>query len=238
MSSPYFEDYVEEPEEPTIPERIKAMFPTRQNHLASIYKVYKTCFNNFKTQSAWMGSGENLLEELLNTKISLNIDAQASVDMAKNAIFQQEIVTASVGSIPIFLDFAYLYYVHRYDDKAPIYKLPAKLSKYDLFANALECPKDELYECFKQCIENEFISELRIETPPYMLRTELDINQIQKKIITEVEPLCKKILTLITLDGSAAGTSLDRITDKPSNSPDHSERSSADGCTADCSSGK
>jgi hypothetical protein len=71
--------------------------------------------------------------------------------------------------------------------------LPLTLFKYNIICEALSPKRDEIYELFKKCIENEFVKELRTEIPPFLVRTDLSEGQIKEKIKTIVKPLITDI---------------------------------------------
>jgi hypothetical protein len=75
--------------------------------------------------------------------------------------------------------------------------------KFNIISDALNTSNDDLNKYFVQCIEDPFIRDIRIEQPPFMLRTDLSATEIQEKINTIVQPICKDILNgLFKLDKS------------------------------------
>ncbi len=69
--------------------------------------------------------------------------------------------------------------------------------------DALNTPHDDLHAYFLQCIENHYIRDIRVEHPPYMMRTELSPSEVREKIKLLIKPVAKEILNgLFKLDKS------------------------------------
>jgi hypothetical protein len=83
--------------------------------------------------------------------------------------------------------------------------------KFNLISDALQAPNDALNAYFAQCIENYFIRDVRIEQPPFMVRTDLSHDEIKEKINMIVKPVCKEILNgLFALDKSRRKVIVDK----------------------------
>jgi hypothetical protein len=177
-------------------DKIKELFPDRKTHLDKLVSMYKNIFLETKKMT-WEKSQKEVTDEILTTGFSLNIGKilEEQMEQIKKHEEQEKTFNSRISAIPIFIDFAYLFYVQHYDKNAPIHKLPTHILKYKLLTNALRAPIDDLYACFEQCIENSFISDLRIEKPPFYLRTDLSKEELKEKINLIVKPLCKDILT-------------------------------------------
>lgn len=172
----------------------KEMFPDRETHLKTLFQIYKAIAIDDKKQM-WEMNEEDLLNELAKKEsFQLKNDLDQQSDDIKKYVFKNVVFHKKVSSVPVFIDFAYMYYITYFDHNAPICRLPKNMLKYKLFAQMLNIPKDNLYNCFEQCIENEFFKELRIEEPPFYLRTELTEDEIKKKFRNLVLPLLKEIL--------------------------------------------
>ena len=92
-------------------------------------------------------------------------------------------VNHSVLAIPVFLDCCYIYYLNQFDTNALIFKLPKTLWKFDMFLSACGGEKDSaIYNAFKSIIEDDEISELRADDPPYNLMTFRTIDETEKLI--------------------------------------------------------
>jgi hypothetical protein len=199
-TSPFFDDYNEtKPEQfytDNIAEKIKNLFPSRKIHIETLLKMYKFIFKADK-KAIWEKTEAELKDDILSTSYSLDISKILEQQLLEIKQYekQKELFGKRLSAIPIFIDFAYLFYVQHYDTSAPVHKLPTYLNKYKMIAYCLKAPLDnDLYACFEQCIENNFISDLRIENPPFYLRTELSEKEIKEKIELIVKPLCKDIL--------------------------------------------
>ena len=104
-----------------------------------------------------------------------------------------------IKSIPVFLDFCYIYYIHHFDEEAPFHKLPSGMNKYNLIISACNgwaSKYAEINKTFKQIITNKILTDFRMENPeypPYLLRTTLDKEEIVGNL-TKQKPLFKKLL--------------------------------------------
>ena len=192
ISCPFYDDTPKEQfYGESVIDKIKKMFPNKNKHMQTLIKLYKFIFR--KEEKTFINkTEEELLSEIMDASLSLEklqTDSNFLNQYKKNNLFEEKI-----KRIPVFIDFAYLYYIQHIDSEAPIHKLPMTQLKYKLIMNALHIPKNDLYACFEQCIDNKFIADLRIEVPPFYLRTDMPEKEIKEKIKLIVEPLFKDIL--------------------------------------------
>ena len=192
ISCPFYDDTPKEQfYGESVIDKIKKMFPNKNKHMQTLIKLYKFIFR--KEEKTFINkTEEELLSEIMDASLSLEklqTDSNFLNQYKKNNLFEEKI-----KRIPVFIDFAYLYYIQHIDSEAPIHKLPMTQLKYKLIMNALHIPKNDLYACFEQCIDNKFIADLRIEVPPFYLRTDMPEKEIKEKIKLIVEPLFNDIL--------------------------------------------
>ncbi len=184
--------------------QLKKMFPDKTSHMKTLMRLYEFCFSkkNITTPVIEKTEGD-VLDDITKSPISLDISAmiQEQTDSIKKFYIEEQLFSKRVSGIPMFIDFAYLYYAWCYDKEAPIHKLPMSILKFNMISDALCAPDDDLNAAFAQCIENHFIRDLRIEKPPFMIRTDLNNEEIRDKIELLVKPVCKEILNgLFALD--------------------------------------
>ncbi len=196
FDSPYFDEPINEQfyKESTI-EKIQKMFPNKKSHMNILFKLYKFIFEEVK-KATWEKTEQDVSDDIMSSNFSLDF-TQLMEDNSRNIyrqLFRNKMFQKRISAIPVFIDFAYLYYVQYLDSSAPIHKLPMTLFKYKLLMHSLNAMQDDLYACFEQCIENKFIRELRIETPPFYLRTDMTDEQVKEKLELIVKPLCRDIL--------------------------------------------
>jgi hypothetical protein len=153
-------------------------------------------------------SESDIIDEIHNTPITLDLgkSIKEESDRINNFYAEEAKLSKRIATIPALIDFAYLYYVWNYDKEAPVHKLPMTIFKFNMITEAMQAPKDELNECFAQCIENYFIRDVRIENPPFMLRTELSPAEIKEKIKIIIEPLCKDIMNKLLSKNTSTST--------------------------------
>jgi hypothetical protein len=178
--------------------KIQELFPNKKQHMNTLFKLYKFIFQKYE-KTIWDKDNKEVVDDIVNTSFSLDF-TQLMEEQSKNVykqLFKSKTLHKRIEAIPAYIDFAYLYYLRYLDSSAPIHKLPTTLFKYKLLMHSLGEPYNELQACFEKCIENKFMSELRVETPPFYLRTELSEAQIEEKINFVVQPLCKDLLKRI-----------------------------------------
>jgi hypothetical protein len=211
------EPFVLAPAPPTTTDLLNEMFPNRVEHLNVLFRMYKFIFTETK-KAIHEKTQDDVLDDIIKSEFVLNLGSaledskqELNEHMSSNKLFEKRI-----KAIPAFIDFAFIYYVRHFDIAAPIYKLPTFLPKYKLITNALRVDVDDLYSCFEQCIEDNFIIELRVENPPYHLRTDMSKKDIEAKINLLVKPLFKDMLDkLLTLDKTKP-VDLDKIEESKS----------------------
>lgn len=178
---------------------ISKLFTDNKKHLAYLFKLYKFIqpIIQPRKKPIYEMTEEDVLKDVMSTtSYSLDMDslAEGVTKDVSASMFGTELFNKQIECVPLFIDFAYMYYVRHFCDDAPVLKLPTFMPKYKLIMSTLKVPYDELYACFEQCIENSIIAEMRQEIPPYHLRTDLSEPEIREKMKILVLPLCKDIL--------------------------------------------
>lgn len=166
--------------------RMKEMFPTPIEHMRGILKLYKFCFSHLKKQT-WEKSEEDVIREITESK-NVNLSGLTDKQTSHEIHFGKQ-----VAALPALFDFIFVYYVWLYDNTAPICKMPNKIFKFNLIIDALPVEKNELYHNILTCVTNNFISDIRMENPPYMMRTQLTTGEIKTQLL-EVKKLVKNII--------------------------------------------
>jgi len=215
FESPYFDGSIQEPsqennqepvqeqfyEDSTI-NHLKKLFPDRKTHMDTLLKLFKYCFYQ-PNKNILSKTADDVVEDITSTPISLDLGKvlQEQTNEITEYYAEEAKFEKRVAAIPMFIDFAYMYYVWFYDSEAPIHKLPMTMMKFKLIEEALAAPHDDLQAAFEHCIENSYILDMRIEKPPFMMRTELTPDQVREKLKIVVKPVCHDILTeLLRLD--------------------------------------
>lgn len=181
-------------------ELITRILSDRTTHMKHILKLYKFMISSAKARkkAIYEKTEEDVLKEITDTKgYSLNMESLAS-NVSQNiaeSMFNTDLFHKQLDCIPVFLDFAYMYYVRYYSDDSPVLKLPTFMPKFHMIMSVLKAPQDDLQACFEQCIENSIIADMRQQVPPYYLRTDLNEEEIREKMKIIVLPLFKDIIT-------------------------------------------
>lgn len=197
----YFDESVDFPsidrEGCTILEKLRELFPDQSTHYKKLAQIYSFCFPKEPVNKpVFEKSDEEVISEIHNTPISLDLGEvlQEQTEDTKKYYMNNELFGRRVANIPVLIDFAYIYYIWRYDKNAPVFELPASILKFNVIASAAQVPDDKLKKYFMTCITDPFIRDLRNERPPFMMRTDMSQDEIKDKIREVVEPLCRKIL--------------------------------------------
>jgi hypothetical protein len=214
--------------------KLKALYGDRTKLLAKILDMYKFIFKQEKKQ-IWEKTAADIDDDVMSAKYDLNLDNIVKESYAEilNANQITELINKKTAMIPILLDFCYVYYVGNFDEDAPFHRLPTTHLKYCLITRALHAYGTDIYaninSIFEQIINNTFFKDLRIETPPYYLRTELTQTEIKEKLAIVVKPICKDLVNYLLklkaptpcvkisiIDGTANGTTSDSTVYKES----------------------
>lgn len=202
-------------------DKLHKMFPDRETHARTLLNLYKFIFSNF-TKQIWEKTDDDVVNDVAGTTLSLDFERMMKEQIAelKASELSTRLFSKRIASIPVFIDFAYLYYIWHFDSNAPIHKLPMTQIKYDMIMSTVAPKKNELYYMFLQCITDGFLMELRIEKPPYMMRTDLTRAQLDEKLKNTIKPFFKDMLNrLLALDrmtkhNLATGTKSIQIADR------------------------
>ena len=221
FDSPYFSgvgvEDVETIEEVTPPkesllDQLKKMFPDKHQHMQTLIKTFRKCFPKKAADPLFMKSMQDMMKDMKNMKLS--DDLTEALEEQKKALFyyanRDKVLEVQVANIPVFIDFAFVYFIWCYDDTAPICRMPLTGLRFKMIVEALDSPNTELVECFFKCLEDPFIKELRIEKPPFIMRTELTYDEIRTKLV-DVEPLFKNILQLLLKISMLNGDLLENV---------------------------
>jgi hypothetical protein len=207
--------------------KLKRLLPTSKKHMSFLLELYKFCFELHSTGKE--KTTDEVVDEIANLGSNLDIGKifAKQLEELKKQELDRRLFSKRVEQISNFINYAYAYYVWFLDSTAPICKLPTTLTKYRLISkllkgiaisttvspvavNTLDEPDDNkmvgytidtLDQLFEEVITDKFIADLRVEQPPFLIRTDLQPDEIKQKIETSVKPLCKKVLAaLLKLD--------------------------------------
>lgn len=206
IEEPGVSPYVDPPQEQfyseNVSNKLKEMYGDRSKLLKKITEIYKFIFKPVNKE-VWKKTDSDINDDVMSAKYNLDLDRIVKESYAE--ILNNEKATLLLNKktkmIPVLLDFCYIYYVTHFDPDVPFYKLPMTCNKYRLLANVLHAYGSEEYNningIFENIIENEFFKDLRIEEPPFYLRTEFSQDEIKEKLNIIVSPVCKELLTYL-----------------------------------------
>lgn len=178
-------------------DKLHQLYPNKLDHMKLLVNMYKFCFTNkAKTKPNEEKTTSDIVDEIANTPISLNLGnmMKEQADELKRQMFDEKMFPKKIAVIPAFIDAAFIYYIWSYDQNAPILKLPNTVMKYQMLLQAVNSQPDAINMAFLECLTNPFITDLRIESPPFLMRSELTKAEIKEKIENVVKPICKTII--------------------------------------------
>ncbi len=180
-------------------EMLRTLFPDKQQHMQSLLKIYKLCFPKI-IKPIFKKTTEDIIRDIKNSQgSSIMKEQKKALLMHAN---EEKILKTQIQNIPIFADFAFIYFIWCYDKDAPIHQLPLTGLRFNMIVDAIHADRN-ISQLFSKCINDSFIKDLRNEKPPFLLRTQMATPEIQEKINAVVKPLFKSILNeLIKLDFS------------------------------------
>jgi hypothetical protein len=109
------------------------------------------------------------------------------------------LVNKKIDTIPDLLDFCFIYYIHKHDDRAPFYEAPLHEMRFQFICKTMNLGKDKINKSFLDLINNPLIHDMRTKKP-YYLTTEIDYKELDKKIIHTIAPLFKVLISyLVTI---------------------------------------
>jgi hypothetical protein len=162
-------------------------------NISSLVKLYRN-IARVEKYNIWATNYESP-----ETKLDMTFSELENINKTLSSLMNEEkYYHARVESIPLFINDAFSYLIKKLDSEAPIKELPNNMMKYNLICGVVGIKQsDEIYKLFRQCINDEFIIDLRIMFPPYYSRSTLTKKEIETKIKEVIEPMCKRILELL-----------------------------------------
>ncbi len=186
--------------------KLKKFLPTSKKHMSILLDLYKFCFELHSIGKE--KTTDEVVEEIASLGSNLDIGKifAKQLEELKKQELDRRLFGKRIEQIPNFIKYAYTYYVWHLDNTAPICRLPTTLTKYRLISKVLnesnteevsESTNTTLEQLFEELITDKFIADLRVEQPPFLIRTDLQPEEIKQKIETTVKPLCKKVLAAL-----------------------------------------
>jgi len=175
-------------------DEIKRMYGTRERLLAGIIKLYKKIIKDRVYIFDTLKIGNNCKTKQNNSmKFEFDKVMNDSKDHLKRVLETHDLWIKQTEIIPHFIDFCFIYYLHTYDTRVPLYELPKSLMRYNLITGFNDYKQHKkLNNIFIEIINNEFITDLRT-FPPYNMRRSEEQSVVEKKI-DEIKPLLKGLL--------------------------------------------
>jgi hypothetical protein len=181
---------------------LKELFPDKKTHVKKLLKAYKKAFPEFPSLEAETikPMGMDKMEEYLELK--------------RDEFFKPHVIDAlldqSTKTIPALVNFAFVYFIWKFDECAPIPKLPNTLMKFKLLTEVINSDSHVELALFRRFYEDPFLNEIRMDNPPYLMRSTLSKQEIINNINNIAKPVCKMLLELILKDKIAPQNTLDQ----------------------------
>ena len=113
----------------------------------------------------------------------------------KNSVLREYKFKAKIIYIPVFLDAAWLYFMRQASDTVIFYKLTSDELEFNLQTSIYNMPVNLANE-FRKFITPGFLRDVRQETPPFLLTTDLTNAEVINRL-PDVAHACKAILNLL-----------------------------------------
>jgi hypothetical protein len=183
-------------EEKSLADKIADTYSDRPNLLKAMIKLYKGAFDRNKAN--WQKTDVDLTRDILEAKFSLDLDGIIKGELEK----QSRVISfeARIKMLKVFLEFAYIYYIHYFDNHTPFYELPSTVEKFRIIALNLKAHQTRLHvnvnKLFEKLITNETVKAYVTGVPAYLIQ-DIDQKEVIDKLLTEVQPICKELLSCL-----------------------------------------
>lgn len=166
----------------------------RDRFLKAIIRLYKYIKSDEKKQT-WEKTEKELIEDITTANFVIDVESLSkNIQKQMNIIESYDsIIGKKIEAFNVFTDFCYIYHIQEYDMHTPFHKLPMNVLKYNMISACLKMKENDTTSIFHDIIKNKFLSDLRQE-PPFMMRTEMNNEEIKQKLDLLVKPLCKDLL--------------------------------------------
>lgn len=168
--------------------------------LKAIYRLFKVVQRK-TVMPIHLKDPNDVYKEVASMKeLNFNFTDAIKESFASSLKNPLSLIRRKLDSLPILLDFIYSYYLRMFHLDFPVYKIPQTLDKFKYHKTILNLNDEkfkDINEKFELLINDEFLNDIRVNMPPYHMRTQLPIATIENTI-EEIIPTIKSIIEFIT----------------------------------------
>ena len=145
-------------------------------------------------------SDDDLMRDVMSTSFQINVGdtLQQLIKSTHNRDLYEKTIHRKLDMIPLFMKNAYLYYGLIYDEDFPLVETIPSVFKFFLMTKPFP-DVNEIKATYMQLLNDYFIKDVCKEMPPFSLRTEMSLTDIEKNInqtLPQLKALLEKLLKL------------------------------------------
>ena len=180
------------------------VYKSRSHLLYKILSLYKfITYSNKKKLLIDMTEDEKY-DYLKNSKEDFSIGSvlEQNTELLNERKKKLAILNRKTSSIPILLDFCFVYHVSKFNKDVGLIRMPSNNKKYDFLMSFVYNGESnnktkKIDEAFHTITANEHCQELYCVEPPFYLRTDLSEKGQNTMITEEVAPMIKNLINLL-----------------------------------------
>ena len=177
------------------------VYKSRSHLLYKILSLYKfITYSNKKKLLIDMTEDEKY-DYLKNSKEDFSIGSalEQNTELLNERKKKLAILNRKTSSIPILLDFCFVYHVSKFNKDVGLIRMPSTNKKYDFLMSFVYNGESnnktkKIDEAFHTITANEHCQELYCVEPPFYLRTDLSEKGQNTMITKEVAPMIKNLI--------------------------------------------
>ena len=177
------------------------VYKSRSHLLYKILSLYKfITYSNKKKLLIDMTEDEKY-DYLKNSKEDFSIGSalEQNTELLNERKKKLAILNRKTSSIPILLDFCFVYHVSKFNKDVGLIRMPSTDKKYDFLMSFVYNGESnnktkKIDEAFHTITANEHCQELYCVEPPFYLRTDLSEKGQNTMITKEVAPMIKNLI--------------------------------------------
>ena len=175
------------------------------NRILEIYRFIVTP----EEKQNWEKNQQDVMMDILRSNYTIDVNLEKFIKEHSKSILNSQIntreqaVAKKTTLVSALFDLAYVYFSRYCDENAPLYNLPRGI-RFDLITNVLKrCAAsdselvDQIIATFKEINDNETLTDMRNDQPPYHLRTTLNTDEIKEQLETIVKPAGSKLIGML-----------------------------------------
>lgn len=176
-------------------QELKTLYQDRERLLLVMIEMYRFIFR-VEPKHIWEKTEKDITDDVISAKMNLELDRMVKESYAEilNVELRNKLLSKKLSLIPVFLDYCYVYYISGLNRNAPFYRLPTTILKFRIIIRSLKNRIVVVDNVFERILSDELMKDIRVENPPYCLRTDLSKEEITGNLHSTVKAYCKELL--------------------------------------------